>query len=206
MEILAHHQTSRTASGDVDFRRRHGNNLVGSRRCERSLVSPSTLSRQVRLSTTSRVDYLTLQRLMPRRSLARIRRALAAPTTTQAGRLAGEGSPATCWYEDARASERRRVERSDRGLATGEADGVWRALLLMSRGFELVWGFPEAESRSQEAAHAALAIAERLDDPNLLSGCLDAVGSLLLARGRYGEYLRFGRRRIDLVPRLTDGR
>jgi len=93
----------------------------------------------------------------------------------------------------------------ERGLdATGESDSVWRALLLMSRGFELVWGYPEGERGSEDAALAALAIAERLDDPNLLSGSLDAVGSILLARGLFGEYLRFARRRIDLVPRLTD--
>jgi class 3 adenylate cyclase/tetratricopeptide (TPR) repeat protein len=124
------------------------------------------------------------------------------------GRLAAKAAiQATRWYggmsEHPTGQELERL--IERGLeATGEADSVWRALLLMSRGFELVWGYPEGAHGSEEAAREALAVAERLDDPNLLSGSLDAVGSLLLARGLFGEYLRFARRRIDLVPRLTD--
>ena len=124
------------------------------------------------------------------------------------GRLAAKAAvQATRWYggmsEHPTGEELERLIA--RGLAaTGESDSVWRALLLMSRGFELIWGYPEGVQSSEEAAHTALAIAERLDNPNLLSGSLDAVGSLLLARGLYGEHLRFGRRRIDLVPRLTD--
>jgi hypothetical protein len=74
----------------------------------------------------------------------------------------------------------------------------------MSRGYELIWGYTRDEVACEGSARTALAIAERLDDPNLLSGTLDSVGSLLLARGLYGSYLRFGRRRIELVPRLTD--
>ena len=123
------------------------------------------------------------------------------------GRLAAKAAvQATRWYGGM--NEHPTTEELDRliarGLeATGESDSAWRALLLMSKGFELIFGYTEDARSTEEAAQTALAIAERIDDPNLLSGSLDAVGSLLLARGLYGEYLRFGRRRIELVPRLT---
>ncbi|MDH5280643.1 MAG: AAA family ATPase [Thermoleophilia bacterium] len=124
------------------------------------------------------------------------------------GRLAAKAAvQATRWYGGmTEHPTREALERLiARGLeATGDSDSVWRALLLMSRSFELIWGYTEDARSSEDAARMALAIAERLDDPNLLSGSLDAVGSLLLARGLYGDYLRFGRRRIELVPRLTD--
>jgi class 3 adenylate cyclase len=124
------------------------------------------------------------------------------------GRLSAKAAvQATRWYggmvEHPTGGDLERLIAS--GLeATGDSDNVWRALLLMSRGFELIWGYTRDEAACEDAAHTALAIAERLDDPNLLSGTLDSVGSLLLARGLYGAYLRFGRRRIELVPRLTD--
>ena len=124
------------------------------------------------------------------------------------GRLAAKAAvQATRWYGGMTEHPTREALELliARGLeATGESDSVWRALLLMSRSFELIWGYTEDARSSEDAAQMALAIAERLDDPNLLSGSLDAVGSLLLARGLYGDYLRFGRRRIELVPRLTD--
>jgi class 3 adenylate cyclase len=123
-------------------------------------------------------------------------------------RLAAKASiQATRWFGGmSRHPTGEELERLIRdGLeAAGEGDGVWRTLLLMSRGFELICGYPGAERLSDEAAHEALAIAERLEDPDLLSGALDAVGSLLLARGLYGEHLPFVRRRVALVPRLTD--
>ena len=123
------------------------------------------------------------------------------------GRLAAKAAvQATRWYGGM--SEHPTTEELERliarGLeATGESDSAWRALLLMSRGFELIFGYTEDARSTEDAAQTALAIAERIDDPNLLSATLDAVGSLLLAQGLYGEYLRFGRRRIELVPRLT---
>jgi class 3 adenylate cyclase len=222
-EILAHHyDVAYSLSGDEELRRSaRSNYLVGSRRALRTfaLAQSEYLSRQaVRLSTDDLERVEALEALGDLSAAAHAGDAawrayldaLAAVGEDDlvAGRLAAKAAvQATRWYggmsEHPSVDELERLV--DRGLAaTGDGDGVSRALLLMSRGFELVWGFPEAESRSYEAAHAALAIAERLDDPNLLSGCLDAVGSLLLARGRYGEYLRFGRRRISLVPRLTD--
>jgi class 3 adenylate cyclase/tetratricopeptide (TPR) repeat protein len=124
------------------------------------------------------------------------------------GRLAAKAAvQATRWYggmtEHPTTEELERL--IDRGLdAVGDADGVSRAMLLLSRGFELAQGYSTDPGPTEVAAREALAIAERLDDPNLLSGTLDSFGSLLLARGLYGEYLRFGRRRIELVSRLTD--
>ena len=124
------------------------------------------------------------------------------------GRLAAKAAvQATRWYggmsEHPTTEELERL--IDRGLdAVGDEDSVSRAMLLLSRGFELAQGYSTDADTSEVAAREALAIAERLDDPNLLSGTLDSFGSLLLARGVYGEYLRFGRRRIELVSRLTD--
>jgi len=93
----------------------------------------------------------------------------------------------------------------DEGLeAAGEQDSLTRAMLLMSRGFEGVMGYATGRPASREAAEEALAMAERLDDPDLVSGALDAVGSQLLLQGAYGEHLRFGRRRVVLVPRLSN--
>jgi class 3 adenylate cyclase len=222
-EILAHHYDVAYALSEDDASRRSArhNYLLASRRALRTfaLAQAEYLSRQaVRLSVERPERLEALEALGDLSAAAHAGDdawraygdglALAGEDTVAEGRLAAKAAvQATRWYggmrEHPSVDELERL--IDRGLAaTGEADSVWRALLLMSRGFELVWGFPEAQGRSQDAAQAALAIAERLDDPNLLSGSLDAVGSLLLARGRYGEYLRFGRRRIDLVPRLTD--
>jgi class 3 adenylate cyclase len=124
------------------------------------------------------------------------------------GRLAAKAAvQATRWYGGmTEHPSTRELERLiERGLAaTGDADSAWRALLLLSRGFELAQGYTTDARTSEAAAREALAIAERLDDPNLLSGTLDSFGSLLLARGLYGQYLRFARRRIELVSRLTD--
>jgi class 3 adenylate cyclase len=222
-EILGHHyDVAHSLSGDDGLRRSARRNyLLASRRALRTfaLAQAEYLSRQaVRLSVEGIERVEALEALGDLSAAAHAGddawRAYidalgeAGEDAVAAGRLAAKAAvQATRWYGgmSEHPTGEALEELIDRGLAaTGEADSVSRALLLMSRGFELVWGFPEAESRSQEAAHAALAIAERLDDPNLLSGSLDAVGSLLLARGRYGEYLRFGRRRIDLVPRLTD--
>jgi len=222
-EILGHHYDVAYALSADDALRRSArrNYLLASRRALRTfaLAQAEYLSRQaVRLSAAGPERVEALEALGDLSAAAHAgddawrayvdALAEAGEDPASTGRLTAKAAvQATRWYGGMREHPTgvELEELIDRGLAaTGDADSVWQALLLMSRGFELVWGFPEAESRSQEAAQAALAIAERLDDPNLLSGSLDAVGSLLLARGRYGEYLRFGRRRIDLVPRLTD--
>jgi hypothetical protein len=222
-EILSHHyDVAYSLSADDGLRRSARRNyLLAARQALRTfaLAQAEYLSRQaVRLSVEEAERVEALEALGDLSAAAHAgddawrayvdALAVACDDSAATGRLAAKAAvQATRWYGGIREHPTGEAveELIDRGLtATGEADSVWRALLLMSRGFELVWGFPEAENRSQEAAHAALAIAERLDDANLLSGSLDAVGSLLLARGRYGEYLRFGRRRIDLVPRLTD--
>jgi len=222
-EILAHHDdVAFTLSGEDDLRTSARRNyLLASRRALRqfAIAQAEYLGRQaVRLSAAGPELGEALEALGDLFATAHAGDAawksygdaLAAYDGDRdaRGRLAAKAAvQATRWYggmtEHPTGEELERL--IDRGLeATGESDSVWRALLLMSRGFELAQGYTVDAGASEEAAREALAIAERLDDPNLLSGTLDSFGSLLLARGLYGEYLRFARRRIELGPRLTD--
>jgi tetratricopeptide (TPR) repeat protein len=47
-------------------------------------------------------------------------------------------------------------------------------------------------------------LAERLNDPELLSVCLDAAAFWVAPEARYGEMYRLQTRRVQLVPRLLD--
>ena len=49
----------------------------------------------------------------------------------------------------------------------------------------------------------AAEIAERLADPDLLSGALDAVASWPLFAGLHGEAYHLIQRRVELLPKLT---
>jgi class 3 adenylate cyclase/tetratricopeptide (TPR) repeat protein len=88
--------------------------------------------------------------------------------------------------------------------AAGPSDSAERALLLISRAFMQIQGYEEQDQRGRDAAREAVEIAERLGDPNLLSGALDAETSLLMSAGRYGEMHIRDCMRLELVPRLTD--
>jgi tetratricopeptide (TPR) repeat protein len=56
----------------------------------------------------------------------------------------------------------------------------------------------------EAAARDAVAVAERLGDPDLLSVALDGLAWWPSSRGQFGEGYRITQRRIDLVPRLTN--
>ncbi|MGH2756223.1 MAG: ATP-binding protein [Actinomycetota bacterium] len=96
----------------------------------------------------------------------------------------------------------------DAGLqAAGEMDCRDRALLLSARAFlagtaEKVVD-PEPAERS---AAEAVAMALRLDDPDLVSAAMDAQAVLLWPTGRFGEISRIDRSRVELVPQLADVR
>ena len=51
---------------------------------------------------------------------------------------------------------------------------------------------------------AAIEMAERLDDPDLLSLSIDALAAALFPRGDWGEIHELTMRRVELVPRLRD--
>ncbi len=72
-----------------------------------------------------------------------------------------------------------------------------RAKALMARSFE----DPLASS---DLVDEACEIANRLDDLELQSFGLEARASLASARGEYGEAATWARRRLELVPSLTD--
>jgi class 3 adenylate cyclase len=94
----------------------------------------------------------------------------------------------------------------DRGLAAATSAGAYRdrALLLMSTTFLGVMRYEPLGPETTESARAALEITERLDDPALMSAALDAVGALQLAAGHHGPMLEGSRRRLQLVPYLSD--
>jgi class 3 adenylate cyclase len=94
----------------------------------------------------------------------------------------------------------------DRGLEiVGETDSRDRALFLMGRAF-LQEQYAQRDASGELAARESVEIAERLDDPNLLSAALDGLASWPMFHGRYGDTYRLVKRRIELVPRLTDVR
>lgn len=89
----------------------------------------------------------------------------------------------------------------DRGLAAaGRADGSDRAQLLAARAFLLGAVQGDLSPAARRWAEEAVAMAERLDDANLLSISLDALN--VWCTGRLGEAYRLIGRRLDLVPRL----
>jgi tetratricopeptide (TPR) repeat protein len=55
-----------------------------------------------------------------------------------------------------------------------------------------------------EAARQAVALAEETGDPDLISAAIDAVGPRLATLGLFGEIYERNRRRVELVPSLTN--
>jgi predicted ATPase/class 3 adenylate cyclase len=96
-------------------------------------------------------------------------------------------------------------ELIERGLdAAGPGDSFERSLLLSARTFLQIMGFQRRDDRGAAAAREALAIAERLGDPMLVSVALDAGAGLLIPDGRDAERYELTLRRLRLVPELTD--
>lgn len=92
----------------------------------------------------------------------------------------------------------------DLGLeAVADVDNASKALLLVSKAF-----FDAEADRSEDAVRAAneaIAVAERLDDADLISAGLDALSACHMhPHGRYAEVRQIAERRMDLVPRLKD--
>jgi tetratricopeptide (TPR) repeat protein len=87
--------------------------------------------------------------------------------------------------------------------AAGPGDGWSRNVLLSAKAFEQGMGLREINSEGPAAAEEAVAMARRLNDADLESRALDALGGLLLPEGRYAEIAQLLRRRLELVPRLT---
>ena len=96
----------------------------------------------------------------------------------------------------------------DEGLKHAEKAGDLRAraLLLSSRASLQISGRADLTPQAKEAASEAVRIAEELDDAVLLSGTLDVAGACLIPEGRWGEVERIERRRLDLLPQLSDAR
>lgn len=89
--------------------------------------------------------------------------------------------------------------------AAGPEDGRERAMLLSARAFLAGTADRPAEA-ADTAARDAVAMAERLADPDLVSAAMDALAVLLWPTGRFGEISRVDRARLDLIPQLTDVR
>jgi hypothetical protein len=88
-----------------------------------------------------------------------------------------------------------------------EGDSRDRALLLAARAFFQGAAVGETgDAAGETAAREAIEMAERLDDPDLLSAAMDALAVWLWPSGRWGEVARVGSARLELIPRLTEVR
>ncbi|MDQ3964756.1 MAG: AAA family ATPase, partial [Actinomycetota bacterium] len=96
----------------------------------------------------------------------------------------------------------------DDGLdAAPASDSRDRALLLAARAFFQGAAVGETgDAAGEKAAREAIEMAERLDDPELLSAAMDALAVWWWPSGRWGEVARVGRARLELIPRLTEVR
>ncbi|HEV3472761.1 MAG TPA: AAA family ATPase, partial [Actinomycetota bacterium] len=91
--------------------------------------------------------------------------------------------------------------------AAPPGDSRERALLLAARAFFQGAAVGETgDTAGETAARDAIEMAERLDDPELLSAAMDALAVWWWPSGRWGEVARVGRARLELIPRLTDVR
>jgi class 3 adenylate cyclase/tetratricopeptide (TPR) repeat protein len=86
--------------------------------------------------------------------------------------------------------------------AAGEGDSRERALLLSARAMMAFRGYDADHDAAETDALEAVGIAERLDQPDLLSAALDASYGMYFPV-RYGPALRAALRRVDLESRLT---
>ena len=85
----------------------------------------------------------------------------------------------------------------DRSLALAEPGSPARAKALLARAYQEPAG-------SEGPAREALEIAEKLGDIELRSFALDALAGAAMARGDYDEGVEWSRKRLELVPQLTD--
>jgi class 3 adenylate cyclase/DNA-binding SARP family transcriptional activator len=92
----------------------------------------------------------------------------------------------------------------DRGLAAAPSPGPERTLLLLNRGFLITQRESEREEAAEAAVREAVAAADDLGDPDLLSAAFDLTGVHHEHRGRYGAVYRTSLRRLELVPSLSD--
>ena len=92
----------------------------------------------------------------------------------------------------------------DLGLAhVGDQDDRSRCLLLASPAFSTRISHAQAATIDATPGQA-MALAERLNDPELLSVALDAAAFWVAPEARYGEMYRLQTRRVQLVPQLRD--
>ena len=95
------------------------------------------------------------------------------------------------------------------GLAHAEGSQEERARLLTAAAF---WPFAftqraqteEQRARAMSAGEEAVAIAGVMERYDLMSAALDGITNVHLVRGHYGSVMEVVKRRIDLIPRLTD--
>ena len=79
-------------------------------------------------------------------------------------------------------------------------------LLLVSKAFLRAAGYVPLDGEGHIAAEEAVRSAERMNDMNLMSAALDAVGQLKMTGGLYADSTEITSRRLELVPHLTDTR
>jgi class 3 adenylate cyclase len=91
--------------------------------------------------------------------------------------------------------------------AVGKGDSPERVQLLAARS-DVKLKIRASDARENEearrAGEEAIAIAERLDDADLISLAIDATNTNNQQEERYGEVYRNNLRRLELVPRLTN--
>jgi hypothetical protein len=102
------------------------------------------------------------------------------------------------------------LRREGRALFARSTDRHARARFLAADGFFPFWAGGGGQQVSEEmfsdadaSAGEALEIAQELDDPNLQSAALDALGGNALGRGDWRKALDLGRRRIAMGGRLA---
>jgi len=92
----------------------------------------------------------------------------------------------------------------EQGLRAAPAPGPERTLLLLNRGFLIRQRESRDDVEAEAAVREAAAAAEALGDADLLSTAFDLVQTHTELAGRRGESYRTSRRRVELVPRLTN--
>jgi class 3 adenylate cyclase/DNA-binding SARP family transcriptional activator len=92
------------------------------------------------------------------------------------------------------------------GLGSALPSSHERAMLLVLRGWLAVQREGIRGHAARAAVEEALAAAEALDDPDLLSAALDLSEAEHMHVGRYGEMYGSALRRAELIPRLRDAR
>jgi class 3 adenylate cyclase len=103
-------------------------------------------------------------------------------------------------------AERRRRLDEIKDLAAGVTDQRALALGALSRGFGAgISDQPTAEevADAAEASARALELARAIDDPDLISACLDAVGAVAMADNRYEESRQVAQQRLLLGDRIS---